>query len=92
MIRLSDRYYIDADSKNYILKEKTIVQDKESSNYGKETFKDLGYYTNLESVLNGLLKIGTRDFISRDEKHSIEDLKEHITAYKKFIESLNLKF
>lgn len=92
MIKINDRYYIDADSKNYILKEKTTVQDTESANYGKEFYKDLGYYTTIESVLNGLLKVGTREFISKDTEYTIKDLKEYIKSYKEYIESLNLKF
>ena len=92
MVNINNKYYIDADSKNYILKEKTIVQNEESENYGKEFFKDLGYYTTLESVLNGLLKIGTREYISKNDKTTVEDLKKFIKEYKEFISSLNLKF
>ena len=92
MIKINDRYYIDADSKNYILKERTTVQDKESANFGKEFYKDLGYYTTIESVLNGLLKVGTREFIGTETEYTIKNLKEYIKSYKEYIESLNLKF
>ena len=34
MIKITDDFYIDADSKNYILRERTIIQDKESKKQG----------------------------------------------------------
>jgi hypothetical protein len=35
MVKVTDRFYIAADSKCYMLKEKTIVQNVESENYRK---------------------------------------------------------
>lgn len=90
MIKVTDRFYIDADSKNYVLKEKTTVQDTESQNYGKETFKELGYYTTIESCLNGILKTTTREFISKSDIYTVQDLKSYIKSFRKYLESLNL--
>lgn len=56
MIKINERYYINANSNCYVLQEKTKIQDKESKNYGKEIYKDLGYYVTIENLLNGVLK------------------------------------
>ena len=55
MIKIDDKFFIDADSNSYTLKEKDKIQDKKSKNYGEEVFRDRGYYVTLEGVLNGYL-------------------------------------
>ena len=62
MIKIDDKFFIDADSNSYTLKEKDKIQDKKSKNYGEEVFRDRGYYVTLEGVLNGYLKAQTREF------------------------------
>ena len=91
MIKVTDRFYIDANTNCYVLKEKTIVQDEQSKNYKQEIFKDLGYYTNLESLLNGILKITTREYIAREEERNIKELIEEIKRAEEYLKSLNLK-
>ena len=91
MIKVTDRFYIDANTNCYVLKEKTTVQDENSKNYGQEIFKDLGYYTNLESLLNGILKITTREYIAREDENSINDLIKEIKRAGEYLKSLNLK-
>ena len=91
MIKVTDRFYIDANTNCYVLKEKTIVQDEQSKNYKQEIFKDLGYYTNLESLLNGILKITTREYIAREEERNIKELIEEIKRTEEYLKSLNLK-
>ena len=91
MIKVTDRFYIDANTNCYVLKEKTIIQDEKSKNYGQEIFKDLGYYTNLESLLNGILKITTREFIASEDENSINDLIKEIKRAEEYLKSLNLK-
>lgn len=89
MVRITDRFYIDANNNCYTLKEKTTIQDKESENYGKEVFKDLGYYVSLEHCLKGLLKTTTREYISKNDVE-IKDLIKEIKKQEEFIESLDL--
>lgn len=90
MIKVTDRFYINANSNCYSLQEKTTVQDTTSENYGKEVFKDLGYYTTLESCLKGILKTTTREYVSREEENSIKDLLIHIKSQDELIKSLKL--
>ena len=56
MIKITDKFYIDATTSCYILQEKSTIQDEESKNYGKEVFKEVGYYTSIEGCLKGLEK------------------------------------
>ena len=91
MIKVTDRFYIDANTNCYVLKEKTIIQDEKSKNYGQEIFKDLGYYTNLESLLNGILKITTREFIAREEENNIYNLIKEIKRAEEYLKNLKLE-
>lgn len=90
MIKVTDRFYINANSKNYILQEKTKVQDENSENYGKEVFKELGYYITLESCLKGIIKITTREFISSEAENTVKELITQIRQQNEFIKNLNL--
>ena len=51
MITIDEKYQITADPHCFILQEKKI---KEKS--GEEYFDNIGYYSNLEETLKGLLK------------------------------------
>lgn len=83
MIKINDKYYIDADSKNYTLKEKTIVTSKDGTE--SDGFKELGYYTTLESLFNGLLKTELRAFISESDNANIEALLKKLKELDNFI-------
>lgn len=63
MLKINEKYYIDSDSLQYILMEKTIVQKADSKNYGKEMFKNIGYYGTLESLKKSLLEKEIKDNI-----------------------------
>lgn len=90
MIKITDRFYINATTNCYCLQEKTTVQDENSKNYGQEIFKDLGYYTTIEQCLNGLLKVKTREFIGKETINSIKDLQNEIVKTQEFLHKLNL--
>lgn len=90
MVKVTERFYIDADSNCYSLKEKTTIQDETSKNFGKETYKDRGYYTTVEGCIEGILKITTREFVGKAEIQELKELKEEIIAQKEFLKGLNL--
>lgn len=90
MIKVTDRFYIDADSHCYSVKEKTIIQDKNSPNYGNPFFKDLGYYTSIESCIKGILKTFIREYINKDTENSLKDLQNEIKKLREYIENLKL--
>ena len=56
MIKITDRYYLDSDSLQYILIERSVVQKEGSKNYGAEKFSNIGYYSTLESLKQSLLE------------------------------------
>ena len=90
MIKIYDKFFIDADSNSYTLKEKDKIQDKKSKNYGEEVFRDRGYYVTLEGVLNGYLKAQTREFVQNNEA-DIKELIKEIKKQTEFVKKLNLK-
>lgn len=90
MIKIDDKFFIDADSNSYTLKEKDKIQDKKSKNYGEEVFRDRGYYVTLEGVLNGYLKAQTREFVQNNEA-DIKELIKEIKKQTEFVRKLNLK-
>lgn len=57
MININEKFCIDADENQFILKEKGTVQDKTSKNYGEETQTTLGYFSTAEQALVCLEKI-----------------------------------
>ena len=91
MIKITNDYYLDADSRNYILKKKTVVQDENSKNFGEEKYSDEGFYASIESAVKGLLTLLTRNYISKKTVNSIEELKNEIIKTREFLESLNLQ-
>ena len=90
MIKVTDRFYINANSNCYTLQEKTKIQDENSKNFGQEIYKDLGYYTTLESCLQGILKTITREYISREEQNTIKELLMQVKQQSDFLKSLKL--
>ena len=90
MVKIDDRFFINATTNCYTLQEKTTIKDEKSKNFGQEIYKDLGYYTTIEQCLNGFLKVKTREFISKDTVNSIKDLKKEILKLQEFIQKLDL--
>lgn len=89
MVKIDDKYYIDADSNCYILREKYIVQDEKSKKLGEEVFRDKGYYTTVESCLEGYLKQVTRKYI-RENGTDLKALLEEVKKQNKFVKSLDV--
>lgn len=90
MIKVTDRFYINASSTCYTLQERTTIQDEKSKNYGNEVYKDLGYYVSIESCLKGILKVTTREFIGKEEENTVKELLEYIKSQDELIKSFKL--
>lgn len=90
MVKLDDEFSISANSNCYILNRKTIVQDKDSVNYGKESLVNEGFFTSIESAIKGMLKIKIREYLSKSTENSIQELQEYIKSLKEAVEKLNL--
>lgn len=90
MIKINDRFYINANSNCYTLQEKTTIKDENSKNFGQEKFNDLGYYTTIEGCLEGILKTTTREFISKETENTLNDLKDFIKKENQYLKDLKL--
>lgn len=91
MIKITDKYYINATSNCYILQEKKINQDENSKEYGKEKFENLKYYTQIEDCIRGILKLEIRKFISKTEENTLKELMEYVRKQDDFLKSLKLE-
>jgi hypothetical protein len=60
MIKINKNFIIDSDENQFIVKEVGTIQDKNSKNYGEETYNVIGYYGTLEQALHGLEKVLSR--------------------------------
>lgn len=78
MIDINDKFCIDADENQFILKEKGTVQDEKSKNYGEKTQTTLGYFSTVEQALLCLEKILLRRAIKVKDytlKQAVEEIR-----------------
>ena len=85
MVNIDNEYVINANESCYTLERKSTVQDAESKNYGKETKIVEGYYTSIESTLNGYMKAKTRKYISSENENSLKELFEEIKKMENYL-------
>ena len=85
MIVIDDKYRINADENCYRLEIKSTVQETTSKNYGKETRTVQGYYSTIESALNGYIKAKTRKYIAKETQNTLDELLEEIREFEKVV-------
>lgn len=85
MIKINEKYFIDADNNNFVLKEYLGKRLNKKTNEKEDTYEIWGYYNTIESTLNGLVKKELRKFISKQEINSLNDLQQKIDDLHKFI-------
>lgn len=73
-------WYIDADRHQVIVKERSIIQDKESENYGEERFEVYGYCKTPEHALETIELMEQRRIIATDDL----DIKKALKKMQKF--------
>lgn len=86
MIVIDNEYLINADDSSYRLEIKGTVQDTTSKNYGKETRTVYGYYSTIESALNGYIKAKTRKYIAKETENTLDELLKEIKRIEKVVE------
>ena len=75
MIQINDKYFIDANSNNYILKEKIVTENEDGEK--TENLSPVGYYPTVTGALQGLLKKEFRKYVGKKTTNSItEAIKE----------------
>lgn len=85
MIKINEKYFIDADNNNFVLKEYLGTRLNKKTNEKEDAYEIWGYYNTIESTLNGLVKKELRKFISKQEINSLNDLQQKIDDLHKFI-------
>lgn len=86
MIKLKNDYFIESDELQYILKRKKISKKKDTGEE-YETEEILGYYGDLEKVLNGYSKkmmlkyVSSENVTLMDVLNKLKELEEEIKAY-----------
>jgi hypothetical protein len=77
-MKLTNNYRFECDDYNFILQKRNVIQDKDSENYGKEIWKNVGYYSN-----DGHLFIGLKTQVKKDIKKENPNIE--IDEYEKLI-------
>lgn len=85
MVKIDDEYLINANESCYTLEKISTIEDISSQNYGKETRTIQGYYTTIESALNGYIKVKTRKYISKDTENNMQELLSEIKNLKEYL-------
>ena len=70
MVKLNDRFFIDFDSMNIMLKEKKVGKSGKSK--GQEIFDVIGYYTSFDELANSML----RKCYLKEEDENIKSLQD----------------
>ena len=74
MIKLKDTLYLDADSRQFILKEKMVVL--KGKNAGDTYYKEIGYYPTLKTLIRALAERQMYDEVSR--VHSLAEIQDKL--------------
>lgn len=92
MLHIAGNYYLDADTYNLILKEKSVVTAgprTKPENVGAETYRDLGYYSRIRDVADGLISHVARKTISAEETVTYN---QFISTLRTFADELYKRF
>lgn len=79
IIKLNEDYGIGADDLNIILYERKRNKTETSNNYGKEYYSPIGYYGNIESLLQSL--VNKRIMLEASENTTLEALVSSVDSY-----------
>lgn len=91
MIKMTKNYYLDADDKQIMLKEKSIIKDEKSKNYGEKSFNVLGYFRTVDSAILYLRKHLNNRMIKENDMLFDEYLEKLKELNLKIIDILNCK-
>lgn len=80
MIEINEKFKIDSDENQFILKEIGTVQDETSKNFGEQTQTILGYFGTVEQALICLEKIMLRRAI-RTKDYTLKEAVELMRSF-----------
>lgn len=84
MIKINEKFVIDADENQFVLKELGTVQDEKSKNFGEETQTVLGYFSIVENALTYLEKVLLRraikikDYTLKEAVNELQNIHKNI--------------
>lgn len=84
MIKINEKFVIDADENQFVLKELGTVQDEKSKNFGEETQTVLGYFSIIENALTHLEKVLLRraikikDYTLKEAVNELQNIHKNI--------------
>lgn len=86
-VHIEKNLYLESDERQFILKEYTGKQTTSESGKITDLFKLHGYYTSVESAINGFVKMKIRESTATNLKElitSFREIKEYIAKEIKF--------
>lgn len=87
MVKIDERYFIDANSNCFELVEIYDDVDKEGNNIKVRNVD--GYYGTIEQALNGFVKLKLRTYLSKSDENTVKELKDEIKKLKDFIKNIS---
>jgi hypothetical protein len=72
MVKLSEKYYVDVDGNNLILRESTGKVRKKT---GEPVYSTIGYYTTWDAVLSKIFTLLVCEKINKQALTTVEELK-----------------
>lgn len=83
IIKLNEDYGVGADDFNVVLYKRQVNKKEGSKNYGVEYYSPIGFYSNVESLLKGL--INKQIQINLVEQTTLESLVNSVETYVKLL-------
>lgn len=83
IVKLNEDYGIGADDFNVVLYKRQVNKKEDSKNYGVEYYSPIGFYSNVESLLKGL--INKQIQINLVEQTTLESLVNSVETYVKLL-------
>lgn len=71
-VQIEGSLYIESDGMQFIIKDYTGSKDK----FGKDIYKTVGYYTNLQSAIKAIIKQKVMDSTATNLKELLNDVKQ----------------
>jgi len=87
MIEINEKYFIEADNYNIILRERYFVKDKKSKNFGVPLERDIGYYGTVPDALCALFERKCKELIQEKEFANYKDIIKDMRSIKQELEN-----
>lgn len=78
---IDDKYFIDIDERNFMLRSDLSVDKK-----GRERYVHIGYFGNMESLINKLIKMHMIDNLKT--VGTLQEMKQTLDVSKKYIKNI----